>query len=328
MSMVHLWNHCHNCNAAPIVGSRYECTECPTGPDNDLCASCFRLFEQGKIAHPAENTPNAALFQGKDTSGHIFNVHEGRPADGFADWLKVGQPTAFCPPLRHPFVVRPIFNGGGDAAIGSYAFAASVEKDGCQYPLLFTALHVMDHLIKLAGIDCTDGNAGYTGAELPSLVTGVNLFDVFAANWMMAPLGTAGPMLTLPDARLGDEEPESYRDIAAFRLHSDALDHLRPLPLARQAPGIGEPVWLITLLPGQTGQQSLQAVVVESTGKILVFKYADPDKRPQYASGSPLVNRSGEIAGILVGGGQLEDQRLGHACHAGNIKNHLEISSL
>lgn len=324
MSKVHLWNHCHNCNAAPIEGPRYECTDCPTGPDNDLCEPCYQLLKQGRIPHPAEGSPNAALFQGKDTSGHDFRLHEGKPAGDFGSWLEVRQPTVFTPPLPYPFVVRPIFNAGVDAAIGSFAFAASVEKDGRQHPLLLTALHVMDQLVKQKDIDCTDENTGYTGKELPSLITEVNLFDVFAANWMMAPLGSAGPMLTLPGARMGDREPESYRDIAAFRLHSDATASLRPLPLAQQAPEKGEPVWLLTLLPGQKGQQSLLAVVVENTEKTLVFKYADSDKEPQYASGSPLVNRFGEIAGILVGGGQLEGQLLGHACHAGNIRKHIE----
>src|SRR5919201_3732442 len=38
--LIHIWYRCHNCGMQPIVGQRFECQTCPSGPDNDLCEKC------------------------------------------------------------------------------------------------------------------------------------------------------------------------------------------------------------------------------------------------------------------------------------------------
>ncbi len=316
---VHLWHHCHHCNQGPIKGRRYHCEACPDGPDNDLCEPCYERYQKGEIPHPLENSPAIGL----GIEEHRFVCLEGKPAGQYDDWLRVGHPEAADPSIAGSFVVRPLFSCGLDSVMGSYAFVVTVNVEGGSGPLLLTALHVMDEIIKKKGIDTTDANPGYTGKELPAIITEVNLYDVFAPNWMTAPLGTAGPMLVLPEARTGDEEPYSHRDIAAFRV-SDS-QKLKPAPLAVRVPQKGEPVWGVVKLAEKPGQRLLKAVVVDITPRSLVFKFEQPDEAGQarYPSGSPLLNRQGEVVGIRIGGGTFGHQKFGHANHVGNIRRHL-----
>lgn len=315
VELVHIWNHCYNCNATPIVGRRFHCESCPDGPDNDLCEPCYEKFRAGKIIHPAEDS-GAALLEIKE---HRFEALEGKPADRYESWLSVAHPTASAPRTPDHFVVRPIFSSHMDSVIGSYAFVAKVEAN--TEPLLLTALHIMDELIKQKGIDCSEQNKNYTGKELPAIITHVDIYNIFKSNWMMAHLGTAGPMLVLPNARTGGEEPYSDRDIAAFRVQ-DARQ-LNPVLLASRAPMKGEPVWQAARSLGKPDRRLFKAVVVESTDRTLVFKYEDPGEKPKYISGSPLLNENGEIVGVTVGGGEFNGTLLGHANHVGNIRKHL-----
>ena len=179
----------------------------------------------------------------------------------------------------------------------------------------------MDEIVKKKGIDCTDRNKDYTGREVPAVISGVDIYDVFADNWMTAHLGSAGPMLVLPGARLGDEEPYSVRDIAAFWI-KDAGD-LNPAPLADHAPVVGDPVWLAARREENNGNRTYKAVVVEINHHSMVFKYEASGEIPKYSSGAPVVNKLGEVVGIAVGGGEVLGCRVGHANHVGNIRAHL-----
>lgn len=316
--MVHIWHHCHNCEAAPIVGQRYHCETCPAGPDNDLCEKCYDLLQKGEIKHPVEESLGAAI----GAKDHEFTIHEGRPGHLFDPWLEVPQLNIPAPKVPHTFVVRPIFCSGADATIAGYAFVVNFASG--HPPVLLTGLHVMDEMIKKKGIDCTDENRNYTGKELPAVITEVNIYDVFADNWMMAPLGSAGPMLVLPNARTDDEEPYSDRDIAAFWV-KDPKD-LQPASLAQQAPSVGDPIWLVARSDEGAGKNLFKAVVVEITDRSMVFKYENPGEKPKYTSGAPMVNKDGEVVGIIVGGGEFKEQSLGHANHVGNIRKHLSES--
>ena len=313
--LFHIWHRCHNCEAAPIVGQRYHCETCPAGPDNDLCQKCHDLLQKGKIKHPADKSLGAAV----GAKHHEFTIHEGKPGHWYEPWLRVPHPNIPDPKLPHPFVVRPIFCSGAEAAMAGYAFVVNFASG--QPPLLLTALHVMDEMIKKKGIDCTEKNKNYTGKELPAVITEVNIYDVFANNWMMAPLGSTGPMLVLPDARTDEEEPYSNRDIAAFWVKNP--EDLQPASLARQAPLVGDPIWLVARPNEGPGKNLFKAVVVEITDRSMVFKYEQPGEKPKYTSGAPMVNKDGEVVGIIVGGGEFKEQSLGHANHVGNIRKHL-----
>lgn len=313
--LVHVWYRCHTCGAQPILGRRFQCQTCPAGPDNDLCEPCYRLFERGSVAHPLPESYAAHVAPAR----HTFQPFAGLPRERFLPWLAVTGLHATAPVIPDGFVVRPEFRCERGSFFGSYAFVVRSERNGP--PLVLTALHVMDELIKTMGIDCSADNTSCTGQELPRLVTGGTLYDVFAANWMLAELGSARSMLILADARVGDEEPYSQRDIAAFR--ADPSARVSPGRLATGPPDVGQPLWLAVNPGREATSRTFEAVVVELTEATLVFRFAAPTGLPPYSSGAPLLNRDGEVVGINIGGGFLDGHRLGHANHVTSIRRHL-----
>lgn len=315
---VHPWHHCHNCGAAPITGKRFQCDSCPIGPENDLCDSCYELLKNGKIKHPKEGAAHSSVI--KD---HVFSVHVGRPITDFDEWFRVNHSPAKVPWLPSMFIVRPIFTAGYDSSIGGYGFVVHSPIPGPkgEQILFITALHVMDEIIKLKKIDSSDRNKNYSGRELPAMITEVSLFNVFSSNWMMNFLANAGPMLVLPNARTEDEEPYSDRDMAAFWV-KDKGD-LIPAKLAGEQPKKGDVIWQATRSEDGWGMKLFKGVVAEITERSMVFIYEDASEKPKYTSGSPMINVNGEVVGIVVGGGCLKNERLGHANHVGNIRRHL-----
>jgi trypsin-like peptidase/ZZ type zinc finger protein len=312
---VHLWSRCAGCGIWPLAGRRYECQNCPAGPDNDLCEECYRLFERGFLKHPSPESYAAASAG----TSHTFVVHEGYDRENYLPWLAVPQPEEEPPSVPDKFVIRPEFRCGRESFFGSYGFVVESENSG--RPLVITALHVMDELARAKHVDCSARNTAYTGSELPALVTKIFLYDVFAPNWMMAELGAAGPMLVLPDARIGDEEPYSQRDIAVFHAN-DLATKLSPLKLAASSPEVGEPIWLASRREGGASGRTFAAVVVERTERTLIFRFGSTLGMPRYTSGAPLLNSRGEVVGINVGAGCLDGQILGHANHVESIRRH------
>ncbi len=311
--LIHVWNHCHACGAEPIVGVRFQCQICPAGPESDLCEACHRAFEQGRVRHPSPDNREAPPGR------HVFRAYHGVAREGLLVWLAVPWPTAPAPAVADHCVVRPEFRSGRESFFGSYAFVVADENGGP--PLMLTALHVMDELAKRKRIDCSTENTAYTGHELPPLVTEVQLYDVYAPQWMLAELGTAGAMLTLPNAGVCPQEPNSYRDIAAFRLAPSAP--VRPARLAHAPPAVGDPIWLAVNLGRGARERVMPAVVAEITEQTFVFRYATPTTVPPFTSGAPILNRAGEVVGINVGGGVLDGHRLGHGNHVASIRRHL-----
>lgn len=313
--LIHVWNRCHGCKMQPIAGTRHSCRTCPAGPDNDLCEACYRKFLAGTLPHPAPD----AFTQAARLGAHVFESHPGRPAAECAPWLEGTHPTLAAPPLPEGFVVRPEFRSGVESFLGSYGFVVAGENGG--RPLLLTALHLLDELIKRRGIDAEPTSTTYTGRELPAVIDGVQLYDPFAERWFLAELGSAGRMLVLPDARTGEDEPFSDRDVAAFELKTP--ERLKLGRLAPAPPTVGEPIWLAAKPKTGPARRLLQALVVEQGERTLVFRFQDPELEAPYASGAPLLDRRGEVVGINSGGGWLAGQRLGHACHVGAIRRHL-----
>ena len=177
----------------------------------------------------------------------------------------------------------------------------------------------MDELIRARAVDASPENAGYSGRELPPRLSEVQLYDVFAANWVIAELGLAGEMFVLPRARIPAVEPFSDTDIAAFRVRANASG--QALRLAAAPPPVGAPVWLAAR--GRGPERTTPAVVVEVTARTLIVRLAPDATMPPYGSGSPLLNAAGEVVGILSGGGRLDGQQFAHACHVGNMRQHL-----
>jgi hypothetical protein len=310
--LVHVWNRCHNCGASPILGLRFSCQVCPAGADNDLCEPCYHLFVQGRIEHPSLTAREAP------SGRHVFLAFEGIARERVLPWLSVPWSTPAALGVPQHGIVRPEFRSGRESFFGSYGFVV-VAEDGGQ-PLVLTALHVLDELAKFRGIDCSDSNTSYSGRELPQQVTGVQLYDPFAANWMLAKIGAAGDMLPLPAARICAIEPYSQRDIAAFRIIRSTPFTLR---LAPSLPAVGDSIWLAVSPRHGARDRTIPAVVVEIADETFVFRFAGAVTMPVHCSGAPLLNRAAEVVAINIGGGMLDECRLGHGCHVVSIRHHL-----
>jgi hypothetical protein len=306
---IHVWSKCHNCGMNPITGPCFRCETCPLGPDIDLCLACFEGYRAGRVAHPYGSPAGMP-------ASHHFARSEGSPPAELAPWLNISSLAYAAPSVPARFLVRPEFRYGLDSVFGGYGFIIRFEEQ----TFLITALHVMDELIKIKGVDTTNRNPRYTGEELPVHVSSVRLYDVLKDPWMLHELGDAGPMLVLPNARTGDDEPYSFRDIAAFRVRSSEL--LSAVSLAKKEPKPGEPVWLAAATSGRS--RTRRAVCVEKTPRSFVFRYEEAKEMPQYTSGAPLLDSCGDVVGINTGSGRFADREFGHANPLSSVLAHLE----
>jgi hypothetical protein len=307
---IHIWAHCHCCGMDPIIGPAYRCETCPVGSDVDLCSSCYADYLSGSVAHPI---PEALV--NLDRATHQFIRIDGSAPATFHKWLKVIAKEQSAPQVPSAFVVRPEFLSGRESTFGAYGFIIRFGRR----TLLLTALHVMDELIKRKHIDATKRSASFTGEDLAKQVTSVRLYDVLQELWMLCALGDAGPMLVLPNARIGEQEPIAFRDIAAFHVKSQQT--LSSVRLANEDPEPGDPVWLAAAMPDQS--RTRRAVCVENTPRCFIFRYEEPKRLPNHASGAPILDRHGAVVGINTGRGRLGKYEVGHANPLSSIRAHL-----
>jgi hypothetical protein len=308
---VHPWSRCHHCGMDPIYGPRFCCETCPAGPDVDLCSTCHGRYLSGEVPHPA---PDSIRIQ-RPTQRHHFKTPRGNRPEALIPWLQIPCPELRAPEVPRGFLVRPEFRSAEYSAFSTYGFISQGQAGA----VLLTALHVMDELIKYKRIDTTVRNRNYSGTELPHAVTAVRLYDVLDARWMLHPVGAAGPMLVLPNARTGDDEPLSWRDIAAFSVQPSAK--LTPLRLAAAEPEPGDALWLAARMTDDS--RTRRAVCVEITPQTLVFRYEETKTAATQTSGAAILDRDGAVVGIHAGRGRFEGQELGHANPLGSIRRHL-----
>jgi hypothetical protein len=229
-------------------------------------------------------------------------------------WLAVPDARGREPRAQRGSLVRPEFCFRKSSTFAGYGFVVETVHG----PLFLTALHVLDEIIKTKGIDASPDSLNYTGRELPAVVEQVNLYDVFEKKWMFHVVGRCKRMYVLPDARVGDDEPISHRDIAAFPVHEGTS--IRTIPLALRSPDVGEPVWLAT-----KEAQCCKAIVVEKTARTLVFRYAVTGGLPKHSSGAPIVDENGHAVAINVGTGTFSGRLLGHGNQVESIRRHLTL---
>lgn len=315
---VHLWQSCHGCGMSPIEGMRYECQDCPVGPNIDLCADCFELYQNDQLKHPKQSsTRNDASDSSSEK--HCFSRKQGKPypKERLNNWLQHPMPSQGAPVLNDGFVVRPMFTAGSDYVIGSSGFVVEVNAQA----IAITALHVMDELVKKRNIDTAADH--YSGEELPSIVAEVDLYNIFAETWMLEHLGKSDKMLVLPNARIHEVEPKSNNDIAVFTVTDKG--QLNPGTLAKESPLVGEKVWLAFVDEELGGKKLSPAVVVESTEEIFIFRFDTSNtKQSSGGSGSPILNAAGEVVAIHAGEGRFQGVKLGHANNVGSIHRHLK----
>jgi hypothetical protein len=111
-------------------------------------------------------------------------------------------------------------------------------------------------------------------------------------------LATGGPPLPIADAHRDNNDVS--HDIAAYSLGES---HLTLFSLAAKDPAAGENVWALCRFPDQSGPAILhEATVLVLNEQKIVFRYKVPGQTTG-TSGAPILNASGEVVGLVVGGG-------------------------
>jgi len=315
---INIWQSCHGCGDSPINGPRFECQTCPSGPDIDLCKSCYKKYINGNLLHPSNSSPSLVREQ---EVCHVFVRREGKKyiESNLSTWLNVAFFEETPPYFTMNFVVRPIFSSGLDYIIGSCGFI--VQEAGVNLSL--TALHVLDELIKIKKIDVNESIK--SSIALTEAVEKIDFYDVTTPNWMLHHLGHANRMLILPEAKLHEEEPNSSNDIAVFQLEN--LGQLNPGTLAKNIPQVGENIWL-AYIDLSREKKLFSGVVVEVTKDVFIYRLKKSGMIFKGSSGSPILNKFGEIVAIHCGSGRYSGCEFGHGNHVENIRRHIYSSSL
>lgn len=311
---IHIWQQCSNCDLRPIIGARYECQTCPAGPDMDLCESCYNEFTLGKISFPKHK--NAYSSFPESTKPHTFKKFMGKSyeAKRLQLWQSLSTDSLPNPPLPKGFVIRPIFNCGQHFLMGSAGFVIKYNEK----ILFVTAIHILDSIVK--SLNYVPSSNQSLSAFIADKINTVDLFDIFADNWMMNKVGTAAHMYDIEEAKTGDEEPFCNEDIAVFNITERGS--LSPQTLAKEPPKLGDRVW--QAFPSSDNKLHIHsATIVEINEDSLIFRYDHKGQIMEGGSGSPLLNKNGEVLGILVGGGHYDGMEYGYCNQLNSIQNHL-----
>lgn len=305
---LHIWHRCHECGQRPLKGSRFHCKTCPVSPLTELCEVCYQAYLDDRVEHPSIES----LVRSKGNHEFVC-IHQGQTGKELRRWLEIEMDGSLCPPIVDGFVVRPEFVGPVSSCFGAYAFI--IQENGKAYCL--TALHVMDEIYR----DIAEGlsDEQQISALLPASLKHVDLYDVYSQRWICHKVARATEMLYLPYSALGEEEPYSARDIAAFWIDRNSIQ-ADPV-LADENPQVGDPVWLCAKM--KNGDRVRKCVVVDNSDDSLIFRMEDSEVESRFTSGAPIINQHGEVVGINIGAGYFAGSEFGHANPVSSIRQHL-----
>lgn len=183
---------------------------------------------------------------------------------------------------------------GQDSFSGGTAFLCRVP--GEEKPLLLTAHHLFGPACGL--------ERDFTWQEVPRIfvaVTGLSITDPTKAITSTRPL-------TIPGAR-GSDDQGYAQDVAAYRV--DLPTVRATLHLAQTRPAVGDTVFLHGRQRGKETLDMLPAIVQVSTETELVYEFAAKDVALAGTSGAPVLNTTGQVVAINVGGGERDGSILG-----------------
>jgi hypothetical protein len=167
-------------------------------------------------------------------------------------------------------------------------------------------------------------------ADLPAHVTALSARDALTN----AVCGRSQRALVIADA-LPMDKTQSDHDVAVF-LPAEAAGFdsialgagtgFAALPLATKTPAEGDPVWLAAAVEGKTGLLH-PAKVVAVDGGAIYYTFDDPKTNLTATNGAPVVDASGAVVGMALGGGTMPDGLLvGNANGADSLRKRISTA--
>jgi Trypsin-like peptidase domain len=196
-------------------------------------------------------------------------------------------------------VFKPTFLSGDDSLTAGTGFVARLKGE-----YVFLTAH---HLFGPAG-----------GLERDLSPAEAKEFAVALAGLSMdrsSLVLTSSAMLLIPSAKAFDRSDAGH-DVAAFHLGS----YRGPsLAVSNVAPKIGEKVYLLACPRGEAKLRLIGAVVTRGGKDALDYFYEESGMNLAGTSGAPILNESGEVVGINLGGRNVNGKTSGFANPAGSF---------
>ncbi len=204
-----------------------------------------------------------------------------------------GSPSSNQSPPQPPAgsLFRPTFETTLGTIEAGTAFEISLTN--ASRPILLTAIHLLG----------PDGGAPHKvpAVEVPQVVKSLELKDCFDAS---LDFPKPGSPIVISEAAAYDDKSKAG-DILAF--WAPKGDQIHPFVLAMTVPVKGRRVWLAAaVLEGAPPTQKLHAATVTGIDRdgYLIYRFDNSKLVLQATSGAPVLNSSGEVVAINIGGGK------------------------
>lgn len=198
---------------------------------------------------------------------------------------KIEISSAVEPFIPDNTVLRPSFELTNENFDAGTAFAVELEDE--KVSLVLTAYHLFGE----------DGGLEeqIPASELPNVIKRVTFTEAYNDQYC----GECDKVLKIADAKTN---PSVDKDIAAI-YYGDKLNANR-LKLSSKLPKKGEIVWLAAATLLGPEPRLHKARVTSASDKSLIFEYEESDIVLNATSGAPIINSSGEVVGLNIGGGE------------------------
>lgn len=196
------------------------------------------------------------------------------------------------PDIPDNTILRPEFELNTETFKAGTAFAIEMEEKS----LILTAYHLF-------------GEAGglekeIPASDLPYVLKKVTFRDAYNDEFC----GECEKVLKIRDA---DTYPNTDKDIVAFYYGKNM--NANRLKLSSKLPKKGETVWLAAPTINDWETKLHKATIKTASNKAIYFEYEEEDIELTATSGAPILNASGEVVGLNVGGGNQNGKTIGVA---------------
>ena len=212
------------------------------------------------------------------------------------------------PKISDNLILHPTFATKiGEFSAGTFFV---LKVDGYEKLLAITALHIFG---PRGGFD-----KQYQTSELKSLIQDVSLVDAYKQT----PLKIKLSPIKINDAMV--DKKHAAGDIAAFLINTD--NKLPYLKFSTESVPIGEEVWLVTSVDqgASATQKTHSGKILSVSKKEIRIKYNNSKLNFSGTSGSPIINKRGEVIGINVGKNIENGELIGYANPAEEVRSLIE----